>query len=266
MARRIDAAELRKKAQAHHRRKGLAEALPMYADAARAFEAEDRTDEAIAMLTEALAAHGQHSDAASHQQRDLRRMLAAMLARTRRTSEAIGEYEELLKVGTPDAQSLQALAQLYIAAGKTSLASDRLRRAIDRSIAEGDVVEASRAAGRLAQLLPDSLEAAVQHAALLRNVGDDSLIPALERLAQMYQAAEKLSLEVSVCREILALKPGRDDVKRRLASLYTRILDMDPHDDDAWQGLRVVDPELAEQIAVLLMDELTEKQSRSKAG
>jgi hypothetical protein len=41
---------------------------------------------------------------------------------------------------------------------------------------------------------------------------------------------------------------------------------MDPHDDDAWQGLRVVDPELAEQIAVLLMDELTEKHARSKAG
>jgi tetratricopeptide (TPR) repeat protein len=266
MARRASADELRKKAQAHQRRKGLGEALPLYAEAARAFESEDKTNEAIEMLSGALSTPVKHADAASHQQRDLRRILAAMLARTRRIGEAIGEYEELLKIGTPDAQSLQALAQLYVTAGKTNLATDRLRRAIDRSIAEGDIVEASRAAGRLAELLPESFEAAVQYASLLRNVGDDGLVGALDRLMQMYQAAEKLSLEVSVCREILEIKPGRDDVKRRLASLYTRILEMDPHDDDAWQGLRVVDPELAEQIAVLLMDELTEKRARSKAG
>jgi len=266
MGKRTGAAELRKKAQERQRRKGLAEALPLYADAARALEAENKPDEAITMLSDALAAPGQRSDAASHQQRELRGMLAAMLARAHRVGDAIGEYEELLKLGTPDSQSLQALAQLYVAAGKTNLATDRLRRAIDRSIAEGDIVEASRAAGRIAELMPDSLEAATQHAALLRNIGDDGLVAVLDRLVLMYRALEKLSLEVSACREILQLTPARDDMKDRLVSLYTRILEMDPHDDEAWQGLRVVDPELADQVAVLLMDELTDKQPRSKAG
>ncbi|MBV8081871.1 MAG: hypothetical protein JOY86_02705 [Candidatus Eremiobacteraeota bacterium] len=266
MARRTTAADLRKKAQAAHRRKGLADAAQPYLDAAAAFESEGKADEAIAMLSEALSAPGARSDGATHQQRELRRALAHLLAHARRVGDAIGEYEELLKSGTPDAESLQALAQLYVAAGKTSLATDRLRRAIDRSIAEGDITQAALAAGRIAELMPDSIEAAAQHAALLRNIGGDELLAVLERLSRMYQAAEKLAAEVATCREILSLAPSRTDVKTRLVSLYTRILEMDPRDDDAWQGLRVLDGELAEQIAVLLMDELGETHPRTKAG
>ena len=266
MRRRSGAADLRKKAQDRHRRKGLTEAAQLYAEAAHAYQAEGDADDAIAMLSDALSAGGQHNDASLHQQRELRRLLAGLLARERRTGDAIGEYEELLKSGTPDSQSLQALAQLYVVVGKTNLAIERLRRAIDRSIAEGEITEAARAAGRIAELMPDSVEAANQHAALLRNIGDEGLLPVLERLAVMHRAAEKLSSEVAVCREMLTLAPGRDDVKKQLASLYTRILEMDPHDDDAWQGLRVLDPDLAEQIAVLLMDELHEARPRSKAG
>jgi tetratricopeptide (TPR) repeat protein len=264
--RRSAAADLRKKAHDRHRRKGLADAASLYADAVRALEAEDKADDAIAMLNDALASGGQHTDATSHQQRELRRLLAGLLARERRIGDAIGEYEELLKNGTPDAQSLLALAQLYVGVGKTNLAIDRLRRAVDRSIAEGEIADAARAAGRVAELMPDSIEAATQHASLLRNIGDEGLVAVLERLAVMHRAAEKLSAEVAVCREILTLAPARDDIKKRLASLYTRILEMDPHDDDAWQGLRVLDHDLADQIAVLLMDDLHQARPHSKAG
>lgn len=266
MPKRTTVEDVRKKAQQTHRRKGLGDAASFYADAAAGLATEGRHAEAVEMLQTALNGDRRRNEGSSHQQRELRRLLAQMLVASGHSSDAIAEYEEFLKAGTPDAPSLRALADLYVAAGKVNLALDRLHRAIDRSIAEGDISGAAAAAGRIVDLTPDSLEAAVQHATLLRNIGDERLLGALERLATLYRAAEKLSAEVSTCREILSLAPGRSDVKARLTSLYTRILEMDPHDDDAWQGLRTVDPDCAEQVAVLLMDELAEKHVRSKAG
>jgi tetratricopeptide (TPR) repeat protein len=265
-SKRTSVADVRKKAQAVHHRKGLGEAASLYAEAASGLAAEGRQADAAAMLQDALNGDRRRNDGSSHQQRELRRLLAQMLAASGRSSDAISEYEEFLKAGTPDSPSLRALADLYVAAGKVNLALDRLHRAIDRSIAEGDIASAAAAAGRIVELTPDSMEAAAQYATLLRNIGDERLLGALERLGALYQAAEKLSAEVSVGREMLALAPGRKDIKARLTSLYTRILEMDPHDDDAWQGLRTVDPDCAEQVAVLLMDELAEKHVRSKAG
>lgn len=266
MGKRTSIDDARKKAQTVHRRKGLGEAASLYADVASGLAGEGKQAEAADMLRTALNGDKRHQDGSTHQQRELRRIFAQMLAASGSSSEAIAEYEECLKSGTPDAPSLCALADLYAAAGKVTLALDRLHRAVERSIAEGDIASAADAAGRIVDLTPDSLEAAVQHATLLRNIGDDRLLAALDRLAALYRTAEKLSAEVGVCREILALAPSRSDIKARLTSLYTRILEMDPHDDDAWQGLRTVDPDCAEQVAVLLMDELAEKNVRSKAG
>jgi tetratricopeptide (TPR) repeat protein len=267
MGKRTRTDDLRKKAEQRHRHKGLGEAASLYAEATAAFAAEGKHGDAAAMLQSALAGDKHRNDgAASHQQRELRRLLAHAFVAAGHSSDAIAEYEEYLKMGTPDAPSLREVAELYIGAAKTTLALDRLRRAIDRSIAEGDISGAAVAAGRIVDLMPDSLEAQVQYVTLLRNVGDDRLLPALERLALLYRAAEKLSAEVSACREILELAPARADVKARLTSLFTRILEMDPHDDDAWRGLRGVDPDCAEQLAVLLMDELAEERARSKAG
>lgn len=266
MGKRTSVDDLRRKAEQRHRRKGLGEAASLYAEAAHGLASEGRHAEAAAMLQAALSGDKRRNEGSSHQQRELRRMLAQTLVATGNSSEAIAEYEEYLKAGTPDAPSLRALADLYAAAGKVTLALDRLHRAVDRSIAEGDVAGAAVSAGRIVDLTPNSLEAAVQHATLLRNINDEHLLGALERLATLYRGMEKLSAEVSICREILALAPGRSDIKARLTSLYTRILEMDPHDDDAWQGLRTVDPDCAEQVSVLLMDELAEKHVRSKAG
>jgi tetratricopeptide (TPR) repeat protein len=264
-ARRPSADDLRKKAEQKHKRKGLGEAASLYHEAAQAFIAQDKADDAIAMLSDALA-EPPKNERSSHQQRELRRLLAETLTASGQSNAAISEYEEYLKLGTPDVPSLRALAELYIGAGKSNIAIDRLRRAIERSIAQGDIVGAADAAGRIAELTPESLDAAVQHALLLRNVGDDGVLPALEHLAALYRDNEKLSQEVATCREILGLAPGREDIRRRLASLYTRILEMDPHDDDAWHGLRSLDPELADQVGVLLMDELADRNARSKAG
>ena len=267
MGKRTSADDLRKKADQCHRRKGLVEAAALYTDAAAAFAAEGRHDRGAEMLLSALSGDKHRADGAStHQQRELRRLLAQTLVVAGRSSDAIAEYEEYLKAGTPDAPSLREVAELYIAAAKNTLALDRLRRAIERSIAEGDISGASVAAGRIVELTPDSIEAQAQYVTLLRNISDDRLPAALERLALLYRAAEKLSAEVAACREMLDLSPGRSDVKARLVSLYTKILEMDPHDDDAWRGLRNVDPDCAEQLSVLLMDELTEDHARSRAG
>jgi len=51
---------------------------------------------------------------------------------------------------------------------------------------------------------------------------------------------------------LLSLAPERKDVKDRLASIYTRILDVDPDDGDAWVGLAAIDEPLAEQLRVIL--------------
>jgi len=95
------------------------------------------------MLQGALSGDKHRSDAASsHQQRELRRLLAQTLVAAGRASDAIAEYEENLKMGTPDAPSLREVAELYIAAAKNTLALDRLRRAI----------------GNLPHELPDQME------------------------------------------------------------------------------------------------------------
>jgi tetratricopeptide (TPR) repeat protein len=266
MSRRQTVEDLCRKAEQKHRRKGLGEAAPLYSAAAAGLASEGKHAEAAAMLQAALSGERHRKEGSSHQQRELRRMLAQLLVAAGSSGDAITEYEEYLKGGTPDPPSLRALADLYVAAGKVNLALDRLHRAIDRSIAEGDIAGAALAAGRIVELTPDSLEAAAQQVTLLRNIGDERLLVALEHLAALCRAAEKLSAEVSACREMLALAPGRADIKARLTSLYTRILEMDPHDDEAWHGLRTIDPDCAEQVAVLLMDELAEKNVRSKAG
>ncbi len=262
-ARRSTADELRKKAEQKHRRKGIAEAAPLYRQSALALLADGREHDAAAMLQAALSDDGNES---SSQQRDLRKLAAETLASIHNMPAAISEYEEYVKSGTPEASTLRALAELYVTAGKTNIAIERLRRAVERGIGEGDIVEAATAAGRVADLMPESTDAAVQQVVLLRNIADERLERALDHLAALYRAQEKLSQEVAVGEELLAIAPSRDDVRHRLASLYTRILEMDPHDDAAWQGLRKVDGELSEQLAVLLMDELADKQTRTKAS
>jgi tetratricopeptide (TPR) repeat protein len=263
----LSAVQLRKNAEQKQQRKGINEAAPLYMQAAAALCADERHAEAASMLQAALERHERRAKASAHSPRELRRALGAALAASRQTGAAIAEYEEYLKSGTPDAAALGALADLYVAAGKPNLAVERLRRGIDRSIAESDIPAAATAAGRVAALMPDSIDAAVQHVMLLRSAGDAGLLPALQHLAELYRANEKIAHEASVCREILTVAPDKPEVRTRLASLYTRILEMDPHDEEAWRGLRSADPELSDQLTVLLMDELTtSERARSKAG
>ena len=259
------AAQLRRSAEQRHQRKGLNEAAPQYLQAANAFAHDNRHADAAAMLQSALEREERKAKSSAHQPRELRRALAEALAGSRQIGAAISEYEEYLKSGAPEADALQALADLYVAAGKPSLAVERLRRAIDRSIAENDIRSAAEAAGRVAALLPDSVDAAAQHVLLLRSAGDARLLGALDRLADLYQAQEKIAHEVAVLREIHTLAPDKEAVRQRLVNLYTRILEMDPHDEEAWSGLSSTDPDLSEQLTVLLMDELGER-ARSKAG
>ena len=258
--------KLRKSAEQRQQRKGLGEAAPLYVQAAAAFASDNRHAEAAAMLQAALERDERHGKTPAHQPRELRRALAEALAACRQLGEAISEYEEYLKSGPPDAGALGCLADLYVAAGKPNLAVERLRRAIDRSISNNDVMTAAAAAGRVAALLPDSIEAAAQHVILLRTANDARLPGALDHLAQLYRAEEKLAHEAVTLREMLALSPGDDAIRQRLVNLYTRILEMDPHDEEAWRGLRTVDAAFCEQLTVLLMDELSNERARSKAG
>ena len=265
-AKQQSAAQLRKSAEQRQQRKGIGEAAPLYLNAAAALANDDRHADAAAMLQAALEREERKAKGSAHQPRELRRALAEALAASRQTGAAISEYEEYLKSGPPDAGALGCLADLYVAAGKPNLAVERLRRAIDRSIAESDLMSAAAAAGRIAALLPDSIEAASQQVVLLRTAGDARLAGALEHLASLYGAQEKVAHEAATLREVLTLSPGDDAIRQRLVNLYTRILEMDPHDEEAWRGLRTVDRALAEQLSVLLMDDLGSEQARSKAG
>jgi tetratricopeptide (TPR) repeat protein len=105
----------------------------------------------------------------------------------------------------------------------------------------------------IAALSPESLDDAHRVVELARNGCARALPEALERYAVLCHAQGKMAQEVAAWKELLAFVPERADARRELASAYTRILDSDPADEDAWQGLEAVDPGLAAELRVLLM-------------
>ena len=187
--------------------------------------------------------------------RSIRLAYAQSLAGAGRVGEAIAEYEERLQSVPDDAGCLLDVASLYERANRADLAVDRLRRAVDTLIAGGEVDGAIVAARRLIALEPASLENASDLVALLRTRDADVLADGLEHLADVYRERAKLGQEAAACTELLSIRPERDDVAKRLASIYTRILEVDPDDPDAWIGLAAVDETLAGQLRVLLDSE-----------
>lgn len=184
--------------------------------------------------------------------KDVRRALCRALADAGRIGEAIAELEERLQVHPDDADDLIDVSALYERTQRTELAVDRLRRAVDQLVTGGDLARAIPAAKRLIALEPLSLESATDLVSLLRAHDPKLLVEGIEHLADVYQSRGKLGQEAAACCELLSLAPDRSDVKDRLASIYTRILDVDPDDGDAWVGLAAIDEPLAEQLRVIL--------------
>lgn len=187
--------------------------------------------------------------------RAVRRAYARALAESGRVAEAIGEFEERLQTNADDAEDLLDVAELYERAGRRDLAADRLRRSVDLCVAANDLDAAVSAARRLIVLEPQSLENAQDLIEILRARDPALLAEGVEHLADVYRERGKLGQEASACRELLALEPARKDVRDRLSSIYTRIVEVDPDDQDAWFGLAAIDAPLAEQLRVLLDSE-----------
>lgn len=183
----------------------------------------------------------------------IRLNFAAALCGNGRRAEGVAEYEEILRASTVDGVALAALAGEYAILGKRDEAVDRYRRALDHLLHEHKTDRACAVARSIAALSPASLEDANRVVQLARD-GDPSTLPdALERYAVLSHAQGKMSQEVAAWKELVALVPERPDVRRELASAYTRILDSDPADSDAWRGLDDVDAGLAAELRVLLM-------------
>ncbi len=199
----------------------------------------------------------EHACRAFDQDRSIRIAYAQALADGGRIGDAIAEFEERLQSSPDDASSLLDVASLYERAGRNDLAVDRLRRAVDALVASGDVDGAIGAARRLIALEPGSLEDAADLVALLRTGDAPLLAEGLEHLADVYRERGKLGQEASACAELFSLRPERVDIRSRLSSIYTRILEVDPDDPDAWIGLAAVDENLADQLRVLLESEQT---------
>lgn len=177
---------------------------------------------------------------------------ARTLAEAGRLADAIAEYEERLQTTADDAVDLYEVALLHERSGRSDLAIDRLRRAVDSCVASGDLDAAVVAARRLIELEPESLERASDLVSILRAREPAMLADALEHLADVYQERGKIGQEGDACREVLTLQPDREDIKQRLLGIYTRILEVDPDDSDAWLGLACVDATLADQLRVIL--------------
>lgn len=190
---------------------------------------------------------------------------ARSLSAAGRDSEAINEYEEGLALTPGDARALTAVAIIYGRCGRSDLAVERLRRAVDVFVAAMDLDAAVDSARRLITLEPQSLERATDLVMILRARDPALLADAIEHLANVYRERGKLGQEADACRELLTLTPERDDVKVRLASIYTRILEVDPDDTDAWFGLASVDEPLAGQLRVLLLREDAENAEAPEA-
>ncbi|HEY5094495.1 MAG TPA: hypothetical protein VII69_05165 [Candidatus Eremiobacteraceae bacterium] len=183
----------------------------------------------------------------------IRLSFAAVLCGSGRRADGVAEYEEFLLTNAADGRTLAALAAEYAILGKRDEALDRFRRALDHLLNERKGKDACDAARGIAALNPESLDDAQRVVELARS-GDTSELPeALERYAFLCHSQGKMSQEVAAWRELLAVIPDRADVHRELASAYTRILDSDPADAEAWAGLEAIDPGLAAELSVLLM-------------
>ena len=185
-------------------------------------------------------------------EKDIRRAHGRVLCEAGRVSEAIAELEERLQAHPEDTDDLIDVSELYERTQRPDLAFDRLRRAVDQLVASGDLARAIPAAKRLIELEPLSLETAADLVSLLRAHDPKLLVEGIEHLADIYRTRGKLGQEAAACCELLSLAPERRDIKDRLASIYTRILDVDPDDGDAWVGLAAIDEPLAEQLRVIL--------------
>jgi tetratricopeptide (TPR) repeat protein len=202
-------------------------------------------------LIEALGrACGEFSD-----DRAVRRAYARALAGAGRIGEAIAEFEERLQSNASDAQDLFDVSALYQQAGRIDLAVDRLRRAIDVHVAAQNLDGAVAAARLLIVLEPQSLENAADLVSILRARDPALLAEGVEHLADVYRERGKLGQEADACSELLTMLPERRDIRDRLSSIYTRILEVDPDDQDAWIGLAAIDEPLADQLRVLLVRE-----------
>ena len=187
--------------------------------------------------------------------RDIRRAHVRALADAGRIGEAIAEFEERLQHNADDADDLVDVASLYERAGRVDLAIDRLRRAVDLFVAAQDIDRAIPAARRLIALEPRSLESATDLVALLRRRDPALLVEGVEHLADVYRERGKLGQEAAACRELIELRPKRHDVRERLVALYVQILEIDPSDETAWEGLSVADAAAAERLRERLLPE-----------
>ena len=183
----------------------------------------------------------------------MRLNFAAVLCGAGRRADGVAEYEEFLLTNTADGRTLAALAAEYALLGKRDEATDRYRRALDHLLHEHDTEGACAVARSIAALSPTSLDDALRVVELARKGNQTALPDALERYAILCHAQGKMSQEVAAWSELLAVVPDHADARRELTSAYTRILDSDPADRDAWKGLEVVDPGLAAELSVLLM-------------
>jgi tetratricopeptide (TPR) repeat protein len=183
----------------------------------------------------------------------MRLNFAAVLCGTGHRADGVAEYEEFLQTHKADGRTLAALAAQYALLGKRDEAIDRYRRALDQLLHERETEKACAVARSIADLTPDSLDDAHRVVELTRNGNPSALPEALERYAVLCHAQGKMAQEVAAWSELLALVPDRADARRELTSAYTRILDIDSADSDAWKGLEAVDPGLATQLRVLLM-------------
>jgi tetratricopeptide (TPR) repeat protein len=183
----------------------------------------------------------------------IRLSFAAVLCGAGRRADGVAEYEEFLRANSADGETLAALAAEYAALGKRDEALDRYRRALDQLLHEHKTERACVTARSIAALSPESLDDAHRVIELARNGNPSAFPEALERYAVLCHAQGKMSQEVDAWKELLAFVPERVDARRELASAYTRILDSDSADRNAWEGLEAVDPGLAAELRVLLM-------------
>jgi hypothetical protein len=130
---------------------------------------------------------------------------------------------------------------------------ERYGRALDALLKDRHVEAACGAARGIAALSPTSIDDAARVVRLAREGDRSSLPAALERYAVLCHGEGKMGQEADAWRELAELCPDRADVRQNLAGAYTRILDGDPRDEEAWRGLEHADPGLASQLHVILM-------------
>src|SRR5205809_1491786 len=136
-------------------------------------------------------------------------------------TQAIGEYQHILKYEPKDQVTLMTIGELYIRQGEAFQAIDYFERLAQIFVADGFLTKAIAVYKRIAKLAPDEIRPLEKLADLYVQQGVMSEArPLFLQLAEIHLKSHRRSEAVGLLKKILNAEPDNLRIQIRLADLY----------------------------------------------